>query len=383
MRRSLVPILLMFLAFGMGKRPRIEEKIRVVLLNGPSSVTISSKKPYRLDLGALDPLSVASGKTRVEAKEGKVSIPERGIEASSIRFLPSESGLLEVEGRRYRGAIEVSTAGRGLIVVNEIELEQYLYGVVGKELSPQWPKEALKAQAVASRTFALWRKLGSKGGEYLDALMAQAYGGYEAESEEVRDAVDATRGEVMVGEDGMVIPAFFHTACGGMTESSEEVFGMRSPHLIPIVCPYCSGYPGNIWFLSLTARELGDVLSKAYGGAWDPVEISPLEKTASARVRRVVIRNRDGKEIVLKATDLRKLIGYNRLRSTYFDVTKIGNEFDFVGMGFGHGVGMCQWGARRLAEEGKGYREILGFYYPGTRIILWTGGKGIGEGGSF
>jgi stage II sporulation protein D len=250
--------------------------------------------------------------------------------------------------------------------IEELRLEDYVAGVVSGEMPASFPPEALRAQAVAARSYALTRKIEAQAaGRRWDigtGVLAQVYvhGGASAAA---KAAVGATAGEVLVL--GMEpVEAYFHAVCGGETEAGLPALGRDLPYLVPVPCGGCKDAPRARWTAKVTAAELGR--AAGLGGAATAARI--VSRTGTGRAERVEIA-RGERKAVLAASDLRQRLGYERLPSLAFDVRLDGGEFVLAGRGRGHGAGLCQWGAAGLAREGKGYREILGHYYPGTEVV--------------
>jgi stage II sporulation protein D len=270
-------------------------------------------------------------------------------------------GDLLVNGTHYLGNIEVWKGGSGLYLINELPLEEYVKNVVSAEVGPNWDMEALKAQAVISRTYALYQKT-SRGKENYDltsSVLHQVYKG-NTEDKRVSYAVLNTAGEVLVYK-GNLIEALYHSTCGGKTEDAEEVFGKSYPYLSP-VSSSCDLSPYWIWERNIPAWEIENVLNLA-----QVKEIVITAYTSTKRVKTVDIVHGSGR-LSVKATDFRRLLGWKRLPSTNFAVSRDSGNFVFEGKGYGHGVGLCQWSALEMARSGMNYREILSFFYPGTTL---------------
>jgi stage II sporulation protein D len=169
-----------------------------------------------------------------------------------------------------------------------------------------------------------------------------------------------TEGEVLT-YNGKVIEAFYHSTSGGMTEAAEEVFGKSYSYLTP-VAGSCETSPYWIWERRVPAEELEKALNVA-----GITEIKIASLTSTRRVRTVEVMHGGG-TLTVKATDLRKLLGWNRLPSTNFTLSRDSSTFVFDGQGYGHGVGLCQWSALEMARSGMNYRDILSYFYPGTVI---------------
>jgi stage II sporulation protein D len=254
-----------------------------------------------------------------------------------------------------------------LTVINELDLEDYLYGVLKAEVDPRWPVEALKAQAVAARTLALYslNRFAPEGYDVRATTESQAYEGVTAEDPRTTAAVDETRGEVMTYQ-GRPIFAAYHSDSGGYTESSGLVWGGTYPYLKGVSDPYSSGAPNHEWVVRLDLAAFANRLRRSGHLVTNVTEIEVTEATASGRAALVRVAGAHG-VLLLKGAELRSILGAE-LRSTLFTVRLISNDppqVEFLGRGYGHGVGLSQWGARGMAEAGRRYREILSYYYSG------------------
>jgi stage II sporulation protein D len=249
--------------------------------------------------------------------------------------------------------------------VREIPLEEYVAGVVAGEMPADFPPEALRAQAVAARTYALVRKIDAEAANrkrHVGAgVLFQAYAPAPPGSP-ARAAAEATRGQVLVR--GMEpIEAYFHSACGGRTERGADALGRDLDYLAAVECGRCGASPRWRWSVAIPAAEVGE----AAGLGAPAVEVRVLERTATGRAARVEVASAK-RRAALAAADLRRRLGWSRLPSLAFDVREERGSFVFDGRGSGHGAGLCQWGAAGLAREGRTYPEILAQYYPGTEI---------------
>jgi stage II sporulation protein D len=250
---------------------------------------------------------------------------------------------------------------RGVV---ELRLEDYVAGVVSGEMPASFPPEALKAQAVAARSYALTRKIEAQaGGRDHDigaGVLAQVWSA--APSAAARAAAEATAGEVLVA--GMEpVEAYFHASCGGRTEAGLAALGRDLPYLVAVECGRCGRAPRVRWTVEVPAGELA-----AAGLGPAPAAARVSERSATGRAARVELEA-GGRRTSLAAVDLRQRLGWSRLPSLAFEVRAAGGALVFDGRGQGHGAGLCQWGAAGLAREGKGYREILAHYYPGTTVV--------------
>lgn len=267
-----------------------------------------------------------------------------------IRFVPS----------RNKKAIDV---------VATLDLEDYVLGVLPNEMPASWPLETLKAQAVAARTFALFRRAEREGESYhLESDVMDQVFAHPLENnpyrETLKKAVEETRGVVLRNENGKLIQTFFHADCGGKTEDARMVWGgSGAGTAIDGACPLS---PGAVWSVRLTNADLMQRLKKLAGRAHEAGlhNIESLAKTASGRIARLKLAWNDGTISEMSGHEFRMAVGHDVVKSAHFKIEKDQTGFVLKGQGHGHGVGMCQWGAKQLAIEGKNFREILAHYYP-------------------
>jgi stage II sporulation protein D len=279
------------------------------------------------------------------------------------------SGIVSVNQMRFRGKLEFKSFFNGMQVINEVELEDYVAGILGREIYPDWHPETLNAQAVVARSYALHQRAAS-GGEAFDVeagTASQVYGGVAAESPAIRAAVAATRGEYLAYE-GEPILAVYHSASGGRTASSEEVWGRALPYLVSLEVDDEQDSPDTYWRASISKTKLGRALDSLGIQIGSPRELQVVDRSPSGRALRVQIRGDKGNHI-LEARALRVALGESVIRSTLFEIRPARDTFVFVGSGHGHGVGMSQWGAQSMAQRGSTYREIVQTFYPGTSLV--------------
>ncbi len=281
--------------------------------------------------------------------------------------------LVYYQNRPYRGRICVVKSGENVLVVNVLDIEDYVKGVLYNEISHYWPIEAIKAQAVVSRTYALYRAL-SSGGEGIfdlkDDQSSQVYRGYNSERFRTNKAVDETKGEILVCSDtNRVFPAFYHACCGGETELPQDVWsGTKFGCAFEVVRdPFCSISPYRSWKYEISFSNFIFSLHRLGVRGKEVKYISISESTHSGRTKSILLITDKG-QYVLSAQDVRISLGPSKLKSTLFKVQIQNNKVVFDGHGWGHGVGMCQWGAYGMALKGYNYREILKFYYPNANI---------------
>lgn len=275
-------------------------------------------------------------------------------------FLISSDSPIYVDKikRNYGGAISFRVNNKKLDIVNRVEMDEYLKGVLPKEMSPSFPMESLKAQALCSRSFAInnYNKFIKNGYNLDDTTRSQVYYGKDVEEKTTNKAVEETIGQV-IKYNGKVAETIFCASSGGYTVASSEAWGGNSvPYLISKEDPY-SVHPWKYELKNsdLKKLNLSDVFSVS------------LDYNNSNRVNNLTFSTSKG-DVKIKATDFRKKIGNTIIKSTLFDVNVIGNKVFVSGKGYGHGVGMSQYGAVEMAKKGSNYKDIIEFYFPGTNI---------------
>lgn len=293
---------------------------------------------------------------------------------SPVTIMPhSPIQFLKVNRKPYRGSIVISPHNESLRVVNHVTLEEYLYGVIGKEM-PGASEEALKAQAVASRTLAYNAFL--KGNPIHASVTNQVYGGVDAERLVTNQAVDDTRGILLSYQGKPAAMPLFSSTCGGITESSEDVFGKRIPYLTSVNdfdsdpnLAYCNESPYFEWQYSYDKNQIEQMLALK-GVHGDLQDLAIAETDPRGHVKTLLVKTSEG-EWRFRNFAIRNAVKRpdgKILPSTWFTIEKQSSTFLIKGRGQGHGVGMCQWGAIGMAKLGKDFKAILSHYYPGTEI---------------
>lgn len=412
-----------------------EQSVRVVIAQDQHSVEITTAEETTFFVdGRKTELPFPPQSTRVilAAEHNGFSFNTVPFNTATLVVLQAPAGkTIEVNRRSYRGAIIVRRgAGEdNFQVINQLPVEQYLYGVVPKEMPAAWPKDALKAQAVAVRSFTLALCAENRQLDYDIPFGAQVYGGFSAEQPATTQAIDETRG-LMLTYNGRCIQSYYYSVSGGYTESSADAWGTAKPYL-QAVPDVRTQSPQENWE-KLFKPEMLDQLLTQTGvdiGPLDSIQLSVLktppvaeaDRSVSGRVRQVRLIGVKG-EIVLDGNRMRQLL---QLPSTLFDVALVSktpkniettitdsygnpvlekkipvavgdqplvslpadtqknlrrivrseNTFiRFSGRGFGHGVGMSQWGAKTIAEQATAgeqnvYQRILEKYYQGVTLV--------------
>jgi stage II sporulation protein D len=375
-RRISIKFLILFLgmAFAGGTAlPPAEARdlIRVLIARDVSTAKVGAEGLNLYDLKSGHSFFKNLKYTKlVFEREAGSRVRLRGHNLSAPGFLVESTGHpLLINGRSYRSQVRVLPgSNRDLWVINVLPLEEYLVGLINFEISSQWPMEAVKAQVIAARTYAFYQR-SNRAGETYDVdsgVTDQVYGGTGKEDARSRRAVEETRGEMLLYQ-GNPIFAVYSSCCGGRTEDGENMWAGTFPYLRNAECAYCLDSPHFLWNYSIDGDRLASALG---GGAASEARISGLdidERSPSRRVLRLFIQTERSRRLI-SGKDFRRLLGYDQLRSTNFILTAKDGGFLFSGLGWGHGVGLCQWGARGMAEAGADYRTILRSYYRDVDI---------------
>ncbi|WP_309742954.1 SpoIID/LytB domain-containing protein [Chamaesiphon sp. OTE_20_metabat_361] len=329
-------------------------------------VAIASK--ISLDLAASTPAIITDERDRqlgaLQPQQGLVATVSKdrvvvgNNQVTQLWVKPQQGGYIWISDRWYRGTVRVIATKNRLLAINHVDLEQYLSSVLGAEMSPTFPAEALKAQAVAARTYALYRSQSTSNKAFdLDSTQAsQVYPGLSGESEPTQAAVNATLGQIMTYQ-GKPILAAFHSSSGGHTENVEDIWSARLPYLRGVP-DYDLGSPGYEWTQTFTTAQLSQSLKVQQLRSIAPDRTTPYGSVVSLNISGNTTK-------ILPGSQLRTAL---KLRSLRFTISPTPTGFLFTGRGYGHGLGMSQWGAYYLAEQGQKYSSILAHYYQGVEL---------------
>ncbi|MBI2898813.1 MAG: SpoIID/LytB domain-containing protein [Planctomycetes bacterium] len=311
-------------------------------------------------------------------RDGRIEVAGKPYDGDEVRIVPEWDGTLEVGSRRYHGDLIVKRDREKITLVNEVDLERYLKGVAGKEMSPSAHAEALKAQIIAARTYATYeiraqtlRRVKGERFDLYDDQRSQVYGGLERETAAISALVDETAGMFVVWED-RVFKAYYASTCGGRTEASWSVMGDgdRIPPLAGTTCEYCAGSKYYEWKAAFSKTDMSRRLFPD-----DPrakvrsVRVSSALPGGHATQVAVTLENHSREKFLDANRGFRLALDSAKLRSTlWVSVEEKGEEIVVHGRGFGHGVGMCQVGAYRMADLGHDAVRILEHYYPGAQV---------------
>jgi stage II sporulation protein D len=299
-----------------------------------------------------------------------IKIGEQDFKICCIRIAPERDATIYINDRRFRGEINlIRTQNLKLTVINTLDIEDYVRGVLYHEVSHLWPLEAIKAQAVATRSFALYQAGLNKDKDFdvSSDIYSQVYGGKTSEKYRTNAAVDKTKGEVLYYL-GKILPAFFSATCAGHTEDAANLWNIDLAPLKGVVCNFCIDSPHYRWRKNFRLKNIEEKLRKADYDVSDIKEIRILKRNSSGRVEVLGVVCRDGSSVKISGKDFRQVIGPNEIKSNNYEIVMKGYYVDFLGHGWGHGVGFCQWGAKAMAEKGYNYIRILKYYYPGAEI---------------
>ena len=314
----------------------------------------------------------------VEGRKHSISASRGGIRVDGgklrQRWESGPVGSARVGELRTAGRLVSFLEGSDVVVVNEVPLEMYVAGAVSGEMPANWAQAALRAQAVVSRSYALNRR-GLRRALSWDVeagTRSQVYRGLDV-AEPAARATRETRCRVLTYA-GVPILAAFHSASGGRTASAGEVWGRDIAYLISMDVPGEDDSPDTYWRAAISRPTLGLALRAAGYRIGDVTEATVEDRTESGRVRWIRFKSGRG-EVRLSGRQLRQILGESTLRSTLFQLGPPGEDLVFVGSGRGHGVGMSQWAARSLAEQGATYQEILDKFYPGATLGVMDGAQ--------
>lgn len=358
-------VLIIFLLMGRAEAAGWSPELRIGLLSEVEEISLQVSAPcIMIDAASKKTLKKfpADKKFTVKAKDLKADAVEIRPEKISIKDLRSTIGEKE-----YFGGVRLNKVGKKFVVINLVPMEEYLRGVLPDEMSPSYPLEALKAQAVAARSFALKNRDKHKkdGFDLCDKTHCQVYAGAKT-FESTDKAVEETRGEILTYKDKL-IETSFHADSGGMTENVSDVWGRAMPYLVAVKEVFKQVEP---WTVKISVKDFSSRFGDNFGTLKE-IKLSDLrigkgasDRTSSGRVNFAQIVGTK-KTLKLEGTELRRKFS---LPSTLFDMKIVGNEVIFTGYGSGHGVGMSQKGAKSYALDGWSYKKILEHYYHDSKL---------------
>jgi stage II sporulation protein D len=382
--------------------------VRVLLAANATEGSLATSSAIDVIQGRMGPAIQAAGHSlepigqpaKITLSGGRLMLGEMVLPGSEVILSPQRPYVFTFNGDDYRGKLQltINSQGQGFDVVNLVPMEPYLAGVVGEEMPDYWEPEALKAQAIAARTYCLYTKNRFGVGRNWDVSRTQSnqvYGGIRAESSQVWDAVNSTCGKIVMsagqssgsrfGPDALtrtLFPAYYSAVCGGHTADSEDIFGQAYETMKGVVCPYCKDVSklGLFYWpmVQFDRKTVTKQLLQRYPKLEALAEIQDIIVTEQrdygdfSRMTRIKLVGATGKTDTLRAEDLRLAIDPTgrKIKSAVCQIVSWGDGWAFLsGRGWGHGVGLCQCGAEGLARAGKSSEEILRYYYPGCEIV--------------
>lgn len=350
------------------------ETVRLTPEANPVSVVLPSGEAPILDIAPDDTVTLGRRQADIYAQHDGAR-----LYAESLRLVPKEDAAWTLRHtpestRTYSGSLRLrpTDTASTLQLVNRVPLRDYVASVVASEYGLD-DRAGTRAMAVVARTYGLFSTKESANGDYdhVDGTASQVYGGRDVITDAARTAARETEGEVLT-YDGAPIQAVYFSSSGGHTASNEHVWTGSSP--IPYLRgkkdPYDRSSPKHRWTTEINRRALLEALSLHERTSVNG--FVPGDRSPDGRLRTIDILLSDDTETEMDATTFRSIVNQEidnaTLKSTWFDARRDGARYVFEGRGHGHGVGLNQWGAHAMAEQGKTYREILKFYYTGARV---------------
>lgn len=343
--------------------------IRVAIVMRQASVHLAAPESFLVSGFPLNGTPAAEGEKR---RYRETTLTSTQLYAGGAMIEPQGDGEIKVNGRGYRGTMEIVEDKKGtLTVINEVPLEEYVMGVLAGEIPRNWPREALKAQAIAARTFAVLKRSEARRRkdpyDLENTALFQMYQGSGLVNDNIREAVLRTSGEILT-QGKAPIAAFFHSNCGGRTCRSSEVWSQDKPYLRSAECTYGNNGEHFRWRAEMKVADLVQKLRKGGLGIGDVIRLEARSRDESGRISELAIMDETGRFEKMKGSDFRMKVGPDLIRSTRFDPQIVQDKVVFIGKGWGHGVGLCQEGACGMALKGFGAFDILRHYYRGVMI---------------
>jgi stage II sporulation protein D len=312
-------------------------------------------------------------------------IGDREFPVARVELIPDVSPAIWVDDHQYRGDVQLLRQVDGTVLaVNVVPLEEYVASVVDSEMPAAFPEEARKAQAIIARSYAVYQKKQAGPDALVDlyaSTRSQKYLGYRyrsdggrllaGESADSRRIAAATRGQVCVYR-GEVFCTYYCAVCGGGTVQGTDVFSDAAPPLQPVRCDWCRDARLYRWTADISKRDVQTGISALFsrdGAKLGALRaISPVKGRPDDALPEFDLRM-ENQTLRVSGANLRQVLGGHGLHSPRFTIAEQGKTYLISGQGHGHGVGLCQWGARGLALAGRSCEQILQFYYPGAQLL--------------
>jgi stage II sporulation protein D len=364
-------------SFNLPSNPDSFGFIKILILNGAAEVNLSTQGAYQIldDRGRTVYKDAKMALVRVRANGELIQVGGRPFPHNPVTIVSEGQGL-KVQNSLYRHAIEIWREANGKItIINDIPIEDYLKGVLPSEVNPKWPMESLKAQALAARTYALFKMIENQSQRHhlTKDVLSQVYGGKSQEHAFTNQAVEMTQGQILT-YNGKVFPAYFHSTCGGHTTHAEYLWPVEPhPALEGTECNFCWKSKHYRWTVEMAASEIQKKLNAKKIKVGAITNITMEDRDATGRAKFIGVHTAAGM-MKLHSNDFRIWVDPMKFKSTWIQsVEKRNGVFFFKGRGWGHGVGMCQFGIKQLGEMGYDAGKIVRYYYPGSQVSqYWT-----------
>ncbi len=351
-------------AQDIGEQPNI----RVCILKNVPGFSLQIDGSFTIEDCSTNKVVYSSERitTKVILKKDIISLAGKKTNMDCLLVRVKE-GNFKINNRQYRGDFKI-IKGKLLLVVNILPLEDYVKGIAIREISHYWPQETIKANVIIFRTFALYHIQMFKDKDYdvKSDVYSQVYGGKDAERYRISDIVDQTRGTVLTYKKE-ILPSFFHSTCGGHTENASEIWNVAMSPLSGVKCGYCRESIHRNWEAVLSEEDIVSKLRRKSYKVNYIRRIKVVERNESDRISNLEIVTNKG-TINLKGEEFRSIMGADVIKSANFKVINMSPSFVFDGIGWGHGVGLCQWGSYFMGKEDFTSDQIIEYYYPGSKI---------------
>jgi len=340
--------------------PAAAKELRIAIVKEAKQLQIGSSTDAVVKDGTGRVLGKITAMDAMDAQVMGNTVKTREGQAPQLTIDPSGDGYVWIGSRWYRGRVSLILQGKGVTAINLVDMEAYLYSVVGAEAIASWPLEALKAQAVAARTYAMYKSstVSNRPFDLDTTTSTQVYKGLETEYVSTQEAVKTTQGQILTYNNKPILAAF-HASSGGHTENVEDVWSSALPYLRGVV-DYDQSSPVFQWTKSFTQEQLEELIK----GVGKIKSFEPQRVTPNGRIIKIRVVGDKGAKL-LTDDQLRKILD---LRSTVFTISMDNSIFEFTGRGFGHGIGLSQWGTCYLAQQGITYDRILEHYYKNVQL---------------
>lgn len=348
------------------------------------------KSLNNLNISGLDLKKTLFHNNKVKQFSGKLNISfncrdvlkklKRLKKSTPLASLTSQTGIINWKRNRYRGEFIITKSSErsrlGCDLINKITLENYISSLLAKEMRASWPLEALKAQAVAARSYAYHKKISKHVNKkygfetHFDLENSELYqvnGSFSDETVTTLLGARETAGQILIFGEGEITPIFFHSKCGGRTLRPDQVWKNKVSGYESVDCPFCHKYGKKDWSLDLSENRLLTYVS-SFNRRSRKHKVNDFRVIPEDNFRHQIVYYLKDSLHKLKKSQLRQKLGRKYLPSNNFSINSVKGKIKLRGSGYGHGVGLCQYGAYAMAKNGKNYKEILKHYFPKHRL---------------